>query len=301
MKVKKAFNQISLPAPAKINLFLAITAKRADGYHEINSVLSSISLSDQVTILKTDTVNEISCICEGDNTLSGSDNLVCHAIEEWRKNTGDQTGVKIKILKKIPKMAGLGGGSSDAVSTLRGINLLHGEPLKDYELLEIAKSIGSDCSFFLSHGLSQVTGRGEEIREIDSPIKSDLKGQRIFLFQPTIGFSTPQLYKTFANKALFSDTKWAAERIMKWEKRSISTSEFLYNDFESVILQKYLFLMPLFDGIELNFGIKCNISGSGSCCYCFVPDNFDKIRVENFIKQTIGVGTRFWTCRIDFD
>ena len=299
MGLSNAIEKITVPAPAKINLFLAITGRRSDDFHQIQSVISKIELSDYVTLEKTDLLDEVTCICMGNDSLSGKQNLACTAVRQWRQVTGDRTGVKVTIQKNIPIMAGLGGGSSDAVSALLGLNSLNGNPLCDSELGNIAQKLGSDCAFFLTNGLVHVTGRGEDVHNFEKKVNVSLNRQRIFIFQPPIGFSTPLLYKRFSEKSSYSEDSWASNRIRSWSKGTIPTIQFLYNDFESVILNKYLFLSPLFKLMEKVHGLSFRVSGSGSCCFCFAESDTDKESVEQLIKESLGDEAGFWETRID--
>lgn len=298
MKAKNAIRQISLPAPAKVNLFLAVTGKRLDGFHEINSVITKIDLCDQVTLEKTEQIDEVQCHCTGSHFLSGKNNLAYQAIVEWRNFTGDRTGMKVTIEKRVPSMAGLGGGSSDAVATLLALNLYHGQPFSNEELLVPAANIGSDCPFFLTDGLAHVTGRGEKIRSIVDDEKNQLNGQRIFLFQPPMGFSTHSIYQILAQQESYSDPKWAKEVVNEWEGGERSISKFLYNDFESVILNKFLFIKPLFDKLKNYFGLSFQVSGSGSCCFSFADNNLNPKEVKDLIESSLGAESRFWATRI---
>jgi 4-diphosphocytidyl-2-C-methyl-D-erythritol kinase len=248
---------------------------------------------------KTDLFDEVTCICMGNDSLSGEQNLACTAVRQWRQVTGDRTGVKVTIQKNIPIMAGLGGGSSDAVSALLGLNSLNGNPLCDSELGNIAQKLGSDCAFFLTNGLAHVTGRGEDVHNFENKVNVSLNRQRIFIFQPPIGFSTPLLYKRFSEKSSYSEDSWASNRIRSWSKGTIPTIQFLYNDFESVILDKYLFLSPLFKLMEKVHGLSFRVSGSGSCCFCFAENDTDKESVEQLIKESLGDEAGFWETRID--
>ncbi len=298
MKAKNAISQISLPAPAKINLFLSVNGKRTDGFHAINSVLAKIDLCDLVTLKKTEKLDEIECACLGHHELSGSKNLAHRAIEEWRNTTGDRTGMKVTIRKRIPVMSGLGGGSSDAVATLVGLNLFHGKPLNKNELAEIALKLGSDCPFFLSEGLANVSGRGESLRDISGAKKKELDGQRIFLFRPPMGFSTPLIYDELSKRKLFSDSKWAKQNVENWESGLLDTAQFFHNDFESFILKKFLFLSPLFEELKKRFELSFQVSGSGSCCFSFVHEGVCEVDVKECIINLIGSNCRFWTSRV---
>ena len=100
MNVRKAIRRVAVPAPAKINLFLAITGKRSDSFHEILSVVSKINLFDLVTLEQTNQSNELSCLCPENPSLANLENLACVAVKEWRKFTGDKTGFRINLKKR---------------------------------------------------------------------------------------------------------------------------------------------------------------------------------------------------------
>ena len=298
MKAKNAISRISVPAPAKINLFLAVTGKRKDGFHEINTVLAKLELSDQVILESTDKQDEVQCVCSGNDTLSGRNNLAYKAIEEWRRFSGDRTGMKVTIVKRIPAMAGLGGGSSDAAATLRGLNLYHGQPYTNKDLSVVAEKLGSDCPFFLHDGIGHAIGRGEKVRIIPGTEQNEINGQRIFLFQPPMGFSTPLIYKALAENGSYSDPCWANKVVQEWEAGERSVSDFCHNDFESVLLSKYLFLKPIFEELRDCFGLSFQVSGSGSSCFCFVSESVDERPVRDFISRSLGLEASFWVSRI---
>ncbi|MDG1326112.1 MAG: 4-(cytidine 5'-diphospho)-2-C-methyl-D-erythritol kinase [Opitutales bacterium] len=298
MKARNAISRITLPAPAKINLFLAVTGKREDGFHEINTVLVKLELSDQVILERTDKRDDIECFCSGNDSLSGRNNLAYKAIEEWRKFTGDRTGMKVTIAKRIPAMAGLGGGSSDAVATLRALNLYHGQPYTNEDLVIVAEKLGSDCPYFLHEGIGHAIGRGEKVRIISRTKQNEINGQRIFLFQPPIGFSTPLAYQALAENGGYSDYSWAKKVVEEWETGKRGVSDFCHNDFELVLQSKYLFLKPIFKELRDFFGLSFQVSGSGSSCFCFVSEVVDEKPVRDLIYRSLGIETKFWVSRI---
>src|SRR5256886_9923533 len=146
-------------APAKINLSLRVLGKRPDGFHEIETLIAPISLHDKIDIEKQNRWIDFSC---DDPTLSsGEDNLVVRAAKLFFEKTKIKSGVSIKLEKKIPHGAGLGGGSSDAAATLRALNELFETKLSREELAEPGSTIGSDVSFFLFESAAVCKGRGE--------------------------------------------------------------------------------------------------------------------------------------------
>ena len=112
-------------------------------------------------------------------------------------------------------------------------------------------------------------------------------------------FQLPYYTKGFQKKESYSEGTWAENRIRNWSKGTIPTIQFLYNDFESVILNKYLFLSPLFKVMEKVHGLSFRVSGSGSCCFCFAENDTDKESVEQLIKESLGDEAGFWETRID--
>ena len=163
-------------APCKVNLFLDITGKRADGYHGIESVMATLGISDEVTVEKAD--GKISVIMESDEKLSDDlaslpeeKNLAYKAAKLFLEAAkSDDAGVKINIIKRIPSRAGLGGGSADAAAVLRGMNRLFDSPFSEEELQGLGLLLGADVPFCVSGGAALCRGIGEEITKIDSKI-----------------------------------------------------------------------------------------------------------------------------------
>ena len=264
-------------APAKINLFLSVTGKREDGYHELTSVMAKLAIGDLLEIERDSKITGINLRCPGFTELENLDNLVYRAAKRWFEQTGELWGVKITLKKIIPSMAGLGGGSSDAVSALLGINQLADAPLSINQLVAISAEIGSDCPSFFESGLCVVEGRGERVRPVRSPRVKSLIGQEILLFKPSIGFSTAEVYKNLSRHSKFSSEAWKKERLEMWESGKLSTSDFLHNDLEFAVFFKHLYFRPLFDQIEKDFGIVPKMSGSGSACFALIPEGFDQV------------------------
>ena len=151
---------------AKINLFLDITGKREDGYHELDSVFQSVSLFDEITLILN---NEgVSVICDNDE-LSGEDNIVFRACKMFFEETGYSGGVNIEIKKNIPVAAGLAGGSADAAATLFLLNKALNSNLSPEKLCELGKKLGADVPFCLTGGTARVKGIGEKISPLNTP------------------------------------------------------------------------------------------------------------------------------------
>ena len=276
-------------APAKINLFLSITGKRDDGYHQLTSLIAKLALGDILEVRRTGNESGIQLACPGYPELENPQNLVFRAASKWFEATGESWGVEISLKKQIPSMAGLGGGSSDAVSTLVGLNELGDSQLFQADLVQCSAEIGSDCPSFLMDGLCVAEGRGELVRSLDSSAYQSLVGQKVLLFRPNIGFSTAEVYQNLAKHKKYSTDDWAKERINLWEHGELSTIELLYNDLEYPVFSKHLYYRVLFQQIEKQFGLVPKMSGSGSTCFVLIPEGFDQIALlEELIFNSFG-------------
>lgn len=182
-------DKIQLKAPAKINLFLKVLGKREDNYHNIYSWFQAIDLYDELTLEKT-AFGGIELTVEGNNKLPlDENNLVVQIAHNMFKQFDLTGGLKILLKKNIPVSAGLGGGSSDAASTIYGINRLFNLELSNEKMSDMGLELGSDVPFFFSGGQAEITGRGEKIRKISLPL-----GYFIILITPGIIISTAESY-----------------------------------------------------------------------------------------------------------
>ena len=276
-------------APAKINLFLAITGKRDDGYHQLTSLMAKLALGDILEVRRTGKESGIQLACPGYPELENHQNLVFRAASKWLEATGESWGVELSLKKQIPSMAGLGGGSSDAVSTLVGLNELGDSQLSQTDLVQCSAEIGSDCPSFLMDGLCVAEGRGELVRSLASSVYQSVVGQKVLLFRPNIGFSTAEVYQNLAKHKKYSTDDWAKERINLWEHGELSTIELLHNDLEYPVFSKHLYYRVLFQQIEKQFGLVPKMSGSGSTCFVLIPEGSDQIALlKELIFNSFG-------------
>jgi len=275
--IAKSSGVVELFAPAKINLFLAVSGKRKDGYHEITTVLSKLSIGDSLKVIRKSHSSDITIKCPGFTELENENNLVYKAATRWFHKSKEKWGVEIVVSKKIPPMSGLGGGSSDAISTLLGMNEIGDHRLSDNDMIELASSIGSDCPSFFYEGSCLAEGRGECLRGIDQKASGEILGRKVFLFRPSIGLSTADSYSLLAKSKAYSSKLWATNQINAWENNDLPIQELLHNDFEVPVFEKHRYFQPLFERIENKFGLSSNLSGSGSCCFSFLPAEFNQL------------------------
>jgi 4-diphosphocytidyl-2-C-methyl-D-erythritol kinase len=173
---------------AKINLLLEVISKRRDGFHEIQSIMQTVSLCDEV-LVELSNVEGIHFSCFPDDICENRHNLVYKAASVFYENLKEKAAVNIRLVKKIPLGAGLGGGSSNAAVTLKILNKLHNEPFKKREILKMAEVLGSDVPFFVDGGTSLAFGRGEKILNLP-----DIGGYQVLLLNPGFSIETKLVY-----------------------------------------------------------------------------------------------------------
>lgn len=176
-------------APAKVNLFLEILAKRPDGYHELATLMVAVSLYDTLEF-KEDASGAVHLSCDRPDLTTGPENLICRAAALLRQRTGCQRGAAIALTKRIPMAAGLAGGSTDAAATLHGLNRLWGLGLPDDDLARLGGELGSDVPFFFHTPAAWCTGRGEVVTPVALGRPLDL-----VLVCPGFGLATAEVYR----------------------------------------------------------------------------------------------------------
>lgn len=182
-------DSLTLSANAKINLYLDVTGKRADGYHLLETVMHTVSLCDTVTLTKTgESGIEISC---SDPLIPCDEkNIAYKCAKAFFEKTGiTDGGVCINIIKKIPSEAGMGGGSADGAAVLTGLNRLYGTDLSENELISIGAGLGADIPFCIKGGCGYCTGIGEIIEPLPNISGTVLIGKG------NMGISTPEAFR----------------------------------------------------------------------------------------------------------
>lgn len=165
MLISRREDAVLVWAPAKINLFLEVLAKRTDGYHEIATIMVAVSLYDVLAFSRTEDPS-IQLSCDDEGLGVGTENLVSRAAGLLKDKAGTREGARIHLSKRIPMAAGLGGGSSDAAATLAGLNALWELGRSTEDLAGLGAELGSDVPFFFSAPAALCTGRGERIEKL---------------------------------------------------------------------------------------------------------------------------------------
>lgn len=248
-------NHLTLQSPAKINLSLRILGKRPDGFHEISTQMCKVALFDTVTITQLPKGDSTVLTCSAPDVPVDESNLALRALRLFEKETSCQFAWKLHLEKNIPSGAGLGGGSGNAATVLRGLNLLCNNPLNDTQLHGLAAQIGSDVPFFLLEQSAAIgTGRGEQVTPVGFPWKLPL-----VLIKPPFPIPTPWAYQ-----------KWAASRELKgvlYASQLCPWGE-MVNDLERPVFEKYL-LLPVLKSklLESDNTLAALMSGSGSTMF----------------------------------
>jgi 4-diphosphocytidyl-2-C-methyl-D-erythritol kinase len=186
-------------APAKVNLFLEVHGRRPDGYHELATLMVTVSLYDSLELRET-AVPEVRLVCDHPGLSTGPDNLVCRAAELVRRRAGVTVGVEARLTKRIPLAGGLAGGSSDAAATLLGLNRLWRLGWSRAELAALGAELGSDVSFFFHAPAAWCTGRGERVEPLPLGRPLDL-----VLACPPVGLSTAEVFRALTVPAVPRD------------------------------------------------------------------------------------------------
>src|SRR5262245_44171097 len=187
MLIDRFADDVVVWAPAKVNLYLEIHGKRADGYHELTTLMLAVRLYDTLVLKEAD---ELRLSCSDPSLSSGPANLVWRAAELLRMQAGGNRGAAIRLIKRIPQAAGLAGGSSDAAATLAGLNRLWRLGLDAGRLAALGAELGSDVSFFFFGPAAWCTGRGEVVEPLKLGRPLDL-----VLVCPEAGLSTASVFK----------------------------------------------------------------------------------------------------------
>jgi len=258
-------------SPCKVNLLLNILGKRADGFHELETIFHPVRLNDRLTFSRADI--SIQLTCSNPTLPTDETNLVYRAAVKFLEAARLHAGVRIHLEKHIPMAAGLGGGSGNAATTLLGLNELFDQPLEDAQLHTIAATLGSDVNFFLQSKPALATGRGEQV--VSLPDFPALQGACFFLVHPGFGISTPWAYRELARFPTAQNglPGRAQKLITTLQAGDLSAAghEF-YNSLEAPALEKYPVLALYQEFLRAHGAVATLMSGSGSTTLAIFPN-----------------------------
>lgn len=275
---------IKIKSPAKVNLILDVVSKRKDGYHNLETIMVPVSLCDNIEIAGTMS-NQIEIISNNKDLPTNSRNIIHKAVKLLQNKTGIKKGVIIKLNKKIPIAAGLGGGSSNGASVLLALNKLWKTRLTRKQLMEIGKTLGADVPFFIYGKTALAKGIGEKIYPIK--IKRDFWS---ILINPGFPVSTAWVYRNL-NLALTKKAKDNNKLIslLKKGEHPDLWGKYLFNDLENVTLQKFPVLTEIKKAIMESGALNVLMSGSGPSVFgVFASRDKALIAYNNLKKKGFG-------------
>ena len=269
---------MTILAPAKVNLSLRVLRRREDGFHDIESLMVPISIYDRLEIERTD-AGGIVFTCSEPDVPADDTNLVVRAARSFCATFQIEPHLRIALHKEIPHGAGLGGGSSDAASTLIALDEIFATKVPREKLHTLAAELGSDVPFFLDRSAARVTGRGENVAPIPFPHPIPL-----LLIKPPFGVPTPWAYRQWRDSLEIPGVRYDAQTF-DWGP--------LVNDLERPVFEKYIFLADvktwLLDQSETAGAL---MSGSGATVFAVLRD---KASAETLRRKVLAeFGPNLW-------
>ncbi|MBZ4683816.1 MAG: 4-diphosphocytidyl-2-C-methyl-D-erythritol kinase [Fusobacteriaceae bacterium] len=270
-------------ANAKINIGLNILEKLESGYHSLDMIMAPIDLYDDLEINFNEKKGNLKIFCNKNDVPTNENNIIYKIYKKFYEYTSlQQEDIEVKLIKKIPSEAGLGGGSSDGATFLKVLNKYHNNILSTNEMINITKNIGADIPFFIINKTTRVKGIGEKLEIIENNLDTD-----IILIKPNFGISTKEAYINYTN--LKNKSNANIEKIIKGLKENdvnlvreninnhLQQSAKLFKN-ELKKFEKELYELTK---------IKFYMTGSGSCYYSFVEKQISK-EVINLLKNKYG-------------
>ena len=273
---------------AKVNLTLDVLGKREDGYHDLTSVMQTISVRDDIEIdIGTGKAWEI--LCDKEDVPCDERNLAWKAARVFFDNLGgDPNGLTIRITKRIPSQAGMGGGSADAAAVLRALNRWQGYPLSVYALCELGAQVGSDVPFCVLCGTALAEGRGEKLTKLP-----DAPEMFFVVCKPDLSFSTPELFRKLDEITIGERPNTTAMRAALQRADLQEVGKLLCNVFEQAVVPEHPEINYI-KSIMMTYGAYGTLmTGSGSAVYG-IFDSFEYAMVactmlkENYPQVFIG-------------
>lgn len=261
---------LTLECPAKVNLFLRVLAREADGYHGIETLFCRVALADTLTVERTE--SGIALEVEGAELGPVEENLAWRAADAILAATGRRFGVRMHLRKRIPAGGGLGGGSSDAASALIAVNRLAGEAVPRAEVLHTASRLGADVAFFASGAsLALGWGHGQRLFEL-----SPLPARPALLVCPGIHVATPAAYRWVDEMRASAGRRGAVHLnhgvLGNWG----DLARLGGNDFESPVMAQHPRLKAAFEALAATGPFLCRMSGSGSTLFAVYRSDADR-------------------------
>lgn len=265
---------------AKLNLTLDVLGKREDGYHDLQSVMQTISIRDDVEI-DVGTGKPWKLLCTDESIPTDERNLAWKAARVYcDAMKKDPDGLEIRITKRIPSGAGMGGGSADAAAVLRALNKHYGDPLSIFALAELGAEVGSDVPFCVLCGTAMVEGRGEKLRKLP-----DIPDCIFVVCKPDFSVSTPELYQKIDEVEIpkHPDNRAMESALLAGDLGKVA--EQVYNVFDSVVTQDHLELNYIKSIFNSYGALNMQMTGSGSAVFGIMASFEHAAVVCNMLRE----------------
>lgn len=265
---------------AKLNLTLDVLGRREDGYHDLRSVMQTISIRDDVEI-DVGTGKPWKLLCSAEGIPTDECNLAWKAAKVYCEALHkDPEGLEIRILKRIPSGAGMGGGSADAAAVLRALNRHYGSPLSIGALAELGAEVGSDVPFCTICGTAMVEGRGERVRKLP-----DLPDCVFVICKPDFSVSTPELYQKIDTVAIAQrpDNRAMESALLAGDLGAVA--ENVWNVFDPIVSSDHLELNYIKSICNSYGALAQQMTGSGSAVFAIMPSFEYGAVVCNMLKD----------------
>ncbi|MDR2776524.1 MAG: 4-(cytidine 5'-diphospho)-2-C-methyl-D-erythritol kinase [Puniceicoccales bacterium] len=274
-------------SPAKINLFLAITDLRQDGYHSILSANCALDFGDEITIFRSPNDDD-EIICNAP-FLNKKNNTIITALNVFRKKTGLRQHFSVQLKKFIPHKAGFGGGSSNAAALLRVVNKICGNILSPVELIDLGKIVGADCPCFIYNMPNITTGIGDICRSMNEKTISAMGNYNLLIFKPAFGVNTKEAYGTLRKnfQHLYLGEKEANRRLSALQDAIVAEQVLLplHNTFSEIFFSKHENFRELYYKMR-SIGTNMMLTGSGSGYFCLSHKSLEN--KDDTLESMIG-------------
>jgi 4-diphosphocytidyl-2-C-methyl-D-erythritol kinase len=279
-------HSVTVTAPAKVNLFLRVLSRNDDGYHGIETLLCLISLADTLQAERREG-RGVTIEVVGPGVGRDEENLAVRAATRVLEATGDRFAIHLRLTKRIPVRAGLGGGSSDAAAALQAANHLAGEAIPRHELLQFAAQLGSDVPFFFSGApLALAWSRGERMIRLPP-----LPASPALLVTPSISISTAEAYGWVDATRESSSRRGAVTLDLDSLARWGDVGRMAGNDFESAVFSRHREVRAAFEAMVTTRPLVCRMSGSGSTLFAIFRSVRDREDAAMMLGRKHGVVT----------
>jgi 4-diphosphocytidyl-2-C-methyl-D-erythritol kinase len=282
-------------SPCKVNLLLNILGKRADGFHELETVVQPVNICDEMTFERA--AHGVQLSCSNPELPVDSKNLVHRAATAFLAAARIGDGVRIHLQKNLPLAGGIGSGSANAAVAFSALNELFGKPLPPEKLRALAAALGSDVPFFLQTKPALATGRGEKIQPLEA--FPALRGKALLLIHPGFGIATPWAYQNLARfpEALKGKAGRAKDLISKLQGDNWpAVADAFYNSLEAPAFEKFPLLQLFQEFLRENGALAALMSGSGSTTFAITENvSSGESLVEKFKTK---FGPNCWTAAV---